>query len=721
MSIPVTLLRRALDRVENRDPELDAFRRAARAAIVIPISAGLGFSVGNGQTPLFAIFGSIALLIVVDFPGNRAGRAVSYAGLAVVGATLITLGTMVAPDPWLAVATMFVVGIAVTFAGVLSTSIAAGQRATLLTFVLPACTPVGPVGERLFGWCIALAVCVPAALFLLPPRHHDDLRRHAAGVCAVLAHHLEGHDDRRAVNRAMNALWANYVGSDFRPVGLTAGSRALVRVIDDLEWLCDRVQEETAANLGAMTEPAVRVLRASARLLRIARVADRAPARAELDQALTDLREVAQGRYRDDIADMLNAADDSEAVEIGRRLLTRRTFGATVGATGRVIAAAAAADARPVLMRVLGRRLPEMGASVRVLSEAEAVANIPSGYVATRAVVVRNSLRTGLGLALAVATTHVFPVEHGFWVVLAAMSVLRSSALTTGTKVLRAVVGTVLGFVIGAVIIELIGVDPAVLWSVLPIVAFVAAYVPEIASFAAGQAAFTMLVLIVFNLIAPTGWAVGLVRIEDILVGGVVGFVVSILLWPRGSGTAVTTATDSAFQVGTRYLEAAVSRITHGGSPPGQENRVTALSYQALTASRTVDDGVRQFLSESGGPTERRSPAVRRANRAIRLRIAADLIADIATVPDPTAYPRTRAVLDRHTSLVCDRMAGRTDKPIGGEPLTADFVLALRTEAPAERNPVADALPLVTVAANLGELELLYPVKPDAASTRSAG
>lgn len=55
-------------------------------------------------------------------------------------------------------------------------------------------------------------------------------------------------------------------------------------------------------------------------------------------------------------------------------------------------------------------------------------------------------------------------------------------------------------------------------------------------------------------------------------------------------------------------------------------------------------------------------------------------------------------------------MSGRTDQPIGDEPLTADFVLALRTEAPAQSHPVADALPLVTVAANLGELELLYPM-----------
>ncbi|MET0700004.1 MAG: FUSC family protein [Mycobacterium sp.] len=709
MSTASAVLRRALDGIEARDPELDALRRAARAGIVIPISAGIGFTIGGGQTPLFTIFGSIALLIVVDFPGNRAGRATAYGGLALIGAVLITLGSLVSPLPWLAVATMFGVAFAVTFAGVLSTAIAASQRATLLTFVLPACTPAGPIGERLLGWLIALAVCVPAALFLLPPRHHDDLRRHAARVCGALAHRLEGQASDADVVDAMNALQTNYLGTDYRPVGLTAGSRALVRVVDDLEWLCDRVHQDTAANLGVMGPPAIRVLKASARLLRISRVVDRAPSRAELDDALAELRSVALGRYREDIAELLGEADDDAAVEVGRRLLTRRTFGATVGVTGRVIAAAAAADARPVLMRVLGRDLPETGAADRVLSEAQAVANIPSGYVATRAVVVRNSLRTAIGLALAVATTHVFPVQHGFWVVLAAMSVLRSSALSTGTKVLRAVAGTVVGFVLGALLIEVMGVDPVVLWTVLPVVAFVAAYVPEVASFAAGQAAFTMMVLIVFNLIVPSGWRVGLIRIEDIIVGGAVGVVVSLFLWPRGSGNALSAATDAAFDVGTRYLRAAVSRITHGASF-GVEATVTELSHTALTASRTVDAAVRQYLSE-GGTTDPRGPAVRRANRAVRLRGAADLIADIKEPPPTLSYLRARAVLDEHADLVCERMSGRIDS-LDGTPISTDFVVALRTEAHREKHPVAYALPLVTLAAHLGELELLYAPKP---------
>jgi hypothetical protein len=413
------LLRRAAHGIRQRDPEFDAFRRALRAAIVVPLAAGISFAIAGGsQTPLFTIFGSVALLIVVDFPGNRAARALAYCGLGVNGTILITLGTLVAPYPWLSVAMMFVLGVAVTFSGVLSEIVAAGQRATLLTFVLPAATPAGPIPERLLGWLIALAVCVPAALFLLPPRHHDELRQHAAAVCKTLADCLEGVATPKDVTRAMNVLWDNYIGADFRPVALTAGSRALVRVVDDLGWLSDRVTEETGRLLGDMKAPLVRVLRDSAAVLLTADVAQRTAGADDLNAALADLRTIAGGRYREDVTEVLGESDDAAAVAVGRKLLGRRTFSATVGVTGRLIRNAAAADARPVWARVLGRRLPDTGMADWVMPETVAVAAITKGFLATRAVVLRNSLRTGLGLALAVAVTQVFPVQHGFFVVL---------------------------------------------------------------------------------------------------------------------------------------------------------------------------------------------------------------------------------------------------------------------------------------------------------------
>ncbi|MFN8032570.1 MAG: FUSC family protein [Mycobacterium sp.] len=704
---PAGLWRRAANRIHTRDPENDGARRALRAAIVIPIAAAASFAVGGGtQTPLFTIFGSIALLIVVDFPGNMNARALAYAGLGINGAVLITAGTLAAPIPWLAVSLTFVLGALVSFSGLVSEMVAAGQRATLMTFVLPICTPPGPLGERLLGWAIALAICVPAALFLFPPRHHGELRHHAGAVCRVIADRIEGRADGAGVTAAMDALRNNFLGAAFRPVALTAGSRALVRVVDDLQWLSDRVTGDTGRLLGPVAEPSVATLRSCAAVLGISRSADRGTARADLDRAIAVSRLIAVTSYRDDIVDILAEPDDTAAVELGRTLLSRRTIGATVGVTGRLIAAAAAADARPVWARVLGRQLPESGVADRVYSAAASVGSLTTGHLLTRAVTVRNSLRTGLGLALAVTVTFAFPVEHGFWVVLGALSVLRSSALTTGTSVVRAVIGTVIGFLLGAGVIELLGIDPAVMWMLLPLVAFGSAYVPEIGSFTASQAAFTMMVLIVFNLIVPTGWKVGLIRIEDIVVGALVGVGVSVLLWPRGAKAQISSAIEAACAVGARYLTAAVHRVTRGAFEES-ENQVLALSYEAITASRALDDTVRHYLSESGGQTDSRAPVVHASNRAFRLRAAADLIADI--VPPPLGvYTGTRRVIEFHAAAVCARLDG-SDPNVSLPPISDALVPALRAEAGPGDLAVSAALPLVTAAANIGELELTYP------------
>jgi hypothetical protein len=494
--MPPNAFRRFADGLRTRDPGYDGLRRAVRAALAVPLAATVSYALApHSLTPVFTLVGAIALLVICDFPGARATRATAYAGLAVAGAVLIAAGTWAAPHPWVAVPLCFVVGAVVSLLGLLSEILAAGQRAALMTFLLPVGLPPGPLGDRLLGWLIALAVCVPAALFVLSPRYGTTLRELAGRVCRALADRIEGTASAEDLGAAMTMLRTEFLSSPFRPVTLTAGSRSLIRVVSNLQWLSDRVGPQTAELLGPIKEPGVAVLRGSAEVLAVPDAA-----RAEhLGALLAAQHATAFGQYAADIATILDEPDDDDAVRRGRMLLRRRSMSATIGLTGRIVYAATAADIRPGADRLLGRGLPETGIADKVHTKRTVVAAL-GGYVGTRSVTVLNSLRTGLALALAVVVTLVVPVQNALWVVFGALAVLRSSAATTRTSVLRAITGTVIGFVVGAAVIAVVGVQPVVLWTLLPLTIFGSTYVLTVGSFTASQAMFTMQVLIVFNM-----------------------------------------------------------------------------------------------------------------------------------------------------------------------------------------------------------------------------
>src|ERR1700722_17178121 len=80
----------------------------------------------------------------------------------------------------------------------------------------------------------------------------------------------------------------------------------------------------------------------------------------------------------------------------------------------------------------------------------------------------------------------------------------------------RGLAGTVVGFVIGALLLIAIGTGQTALWVALPLAVLVAAYAPGTTPFLGGQAAFTVTIVGLFNLLAPACWRVGLLRIEDV-------------------------------------------------------------------------------------------------------------------------------------------------------------------------------------------------------------
>ena len=208
----------------------------------------------------------------------------------------------------------------------------------------------------------------------------------------------------------------------------------------------------------------------------------------------------------------------------------------------------------------------------------------------------RNSVRGAIALAGAVLVADLSGAQHSFWIVLGTLSVLRSNALSTGQSAVRGLVGTTIGFAIGGALVLLLGTNQVLLWMLLPVAILVAGIAPA-ASFTAGQAGFTVTLVILFNIISPAGWQVGLIRIEDVAIGCAVSLVVGALFWPRGATGALRIALAAAYAECAAYLRVAAERCTTVDS---SQTEVQSAASRAAAAARRLDDAFREYLAERG-------------------------------------------------------------------------------------------------------------------------
>jgi uncharacterized membrane protein YccC len=658
-----------------KDPHYVALKRAVRAAVVIPINFAIGsVIIGDAQVATLCAFGSFALLLFVEFPGNRASRAAAYGVLAITGAVLVTLGTMLSRPTWLAVTSMAVVAFVVLFAGVVSSIIALAGRAALLTFILPVMLAgaAHDVAPRLLGWGIACAVAIPAALFVWPPQDQNRLRVRAAAMCHALAHALEigpestDHPDHpaTALPTAVADLRAAFRASAARPVALSTGSRLLMRIVDELEWLSTTIANIDADSPVAWSESA-RTLRTTATeaLHSCAYVLEHdggGPGRTNCVRLEAQIEALAKARRAvsdETLAELRSASRDGGTVpgEFDRPLYAAHELGYLVDRTARTVSVIAAADSRSWLSRLVGRPPAD-----DVLSEAAAAEKIAVEQFDRRSVPLQNAVRGAAGLAVAVLIARITNQQEGFWIVLGALSVLRSNALSTGATALRAVGGTAVGFLIGGLLVVAIGTTPAVLWPLLPIAILIAAYTPETVSFAAGQAAFTVVVIILFNIIAPHGWKIGILRIEDVAIGCAASILAGALFWPRGAGPTLGTALAEAYWAGADHVRAAVEYVSGSRS-----DRPEMHGAAAATGAR-MDTALRQYLAERGAKNVPLESITALANGASRLRLAGDAIAQLKTLGPAEPLEEPVTLLVDQTDQVTDWYRTLGDIMAGG-------------------------------------------------------
>jgi uncharacterized membrane protein YccC len=638
--------------------------RAVRAVLVVCGMFALTYkAIGNLQMATFAAFGGFATLVLAAFGGTRRDKLLAHTALAIAGSALLTIGTVVSSSTLVAALITVPVTFAVFFAGIAGPNAASGATAALLAYVLPAASPgtIGMVPDRLAGWWLASVAGTTAVLLLSPRLDENALRRDASRLAAALADELDAAlagdaaEDRLATTlEAKLGLLARFTATPYRPTGLAAADQALANVVELLEW-CTALAADAVRERADLSD----VSPATRRLV------------ATTSQVLRDSSALLAGDNARPDVDLLERCQAEAATGLDRPppacAGSREAAQASFHAHAIAVAALALATETLVAARVVDpawlearRRRWYAGSStaVRAGRRVSSVVSAAHTHASVRSVWFVNSLRGAVGLAAAVTVADLGSLQHGFWVVLGTLSVLRTNAASTGATALRALAGTALGFVVGGVLLLAIGGGSTALWVVLPVAVFVAAYAPGTAPFVIGQAAFTVTVAILFNLLAPVGWRVGVVRIEDVAIGCAVSVAVGIVFWPRGVAAVVGDDLADAYRSGAAYLRQAVDWAA------GRRSAEPDAALGAAAAGARLDEALRGLLAEQGTKHVGRRALWRLVGGSLRLRLTARAITELPG--DAGAIDGVRDTLERHTDALAawyEELAGLVGRP----------------------------------------------------------
>lgn len=667
--------------LRRRDSGLAATRRAARTAIVMPLLFAVCSQAFHAPvTGTFAAFGAFAMLLLVEFTGPMAQRLRAQAALTVAWLVLVSLATVATRSVWTATAVTVLVGFVVLFSGVVSSVLAGSTTSLLLAFILPVSAPVplGQLPDRLAGVLLAGAASVIAVALLWPRKPADPLSAPAVQVCRAAAEqlrtdaeHFTSRSSRpafaacrtcaQATGAAARRLQQVFTATPYRPTGLSAESRGMVRLVDELTWLsavlADAAPTVEDAPPGTQESSAVRT--AAAEVL-------------ELCADLLDDPGVRPDRLRTQVEVLRQALMELEGSSVERMPVTDAAAATRLDLDGFIdsldvsfrsqevafvvlqiaqnVDGTRAAHQRSWPDRLLGR---EPGALTGPLTSA---AERATAHLEPHSVWLHNSIRGAIGLGIGVALAHEAGVQHAFWVMLGTLSVLRSNALNTGQNAFRALAGTLAGSILGAALLHLVGHDTTALWLLLPIAVLASGIVPSAISFAAGQAAFTVTLVILFNIAQPVGVSVILFRIEDIALGCAVSLVVGLFFWPRGASAAVSRALAEAYADSARYLlgvvDYAVACCTF--SPAAieapQEGR------RAAAAAHRLDDSFRTYLAERGAKPVPLGEMTTLVTGVLGLRLAADAVLELWRRSSGGQSPEARAAAQKELVVMAERV-----------------------------------------------------------------
>jgi uncharacterized membrane protein YccC len=222
------------------------------------------------------------------------------------------------------------------------------------------------------------------------------------------------------------------------------------------------------------------------------------------------------------------------------------------------------------------------------------------GHFTPRSVVFQNALRLALGLAAARYLAGSFDLTHGSWVLLATLTLMRTTASATRSAMWPAFLGTLAGALITGGLLLVFGQEPDVFTVLMPIAFFASVSLGPLAGPfvgpAAGQFFMTLAVAALFVQVAPETWQLAEARLIDVVLGGVVGSLVGLLVWPRGGSGEIARAIANTLHSASEHILTTTRFLT--GS---ERSQLESTFRRTLQDFLLAGESLTQSLTEAGG------------------------------------------------------------------------------------------------------------------------
>ncbi|MBV2354109.1 FUSC family protein [Streptomyces sp. J2-1] len=523
----------------------------------------------------YGLFAAVAVGGLSKIPGSGRQRATTGLCLLPVCLLLVVLGTYLSVRTWSAVAGMLVIGFALAFSAVGGPREAGAAPGLQLLYILPSFPPYDPASlpERLLGTTAGLLLFAAAEVLVLPAPGAPPYRErvaHAAGVAADCAARLTRPPyaltpaEVRTAAEAGHALRPLTVPEAERPAGPGVRDRALTHVGLATRTLLSRLAQPPAPPCaGAGPEPTA-VVRAVAGLATATAACLRGgPSPGAEYEELSAARQRLVGAP---VADARTAAAPESAFDahpVTPAVLRRQA--AALEIADAALAMSTAAD-----LAVHGRH-----ASVRVAPGRfwYATTSAPllwwhrlEGHAGRRSVCFQNAVRIALALTAARLVAGVDTLPHGFWAMLATLTLTRTTTEETRSTVRRALAGTVVGALATAGLLVVAGTDSPVYAAFLPLWMLIAFTVGPVKGVGWAQGMFTVVVALVFAQLEPSTWQLAEFRLLDVLVGSAIGMVFGLVAWPRGAHNELRFAAAQLLRGAAEIVVATSASVTGGGT-----------------------------------------------------------------------------------------------------------------------------------------------------------